>query len=182
MGGGPRQEGGQPQWVWAMCMDGAVLHEHLGVSHESLGLGSPRAGIRRCSPVGREGGGSTYHGSDTALTPGGLRSERGQSSPAQSCDLFPILLDSVSSGTKGLPGGSEGKKKFPGVSQITSISPTILLSSHQRGRALLQCFTQAPCTFSPGAGGGRRCHHPTSQMRKPRHREVSDLPNIRPLL
>ena len=33
---------------------------------------------------------------------GELPSETGQSSPAQSRDLFPILLDSVSSGTEGL--------------------------------------------------------------------------------
>ena len=66
-------------WVWA----------HPGLVSED-------------APVGWEGGGSTHHGSDTALTPAGLQSETGQSLPAQSCDLFPILLDSVSSGTKGL--------------------------------------------------------------------------------
>ena len=53
-------------------------------------------------------------------------------------------------------------------------------SHHIWGRALLQSFTQAPC--SPNLGVGGHHHHPTSQMRKPRHREVSDLPDIRLLL
>ena len=55
-----------------------------------------------------------------------------------------------------------------------SINPTIPLSSHRWGRALLQCFTQAPCCPNLRLGGGRH-HHPTSQMRKARRREVSDL-------
>ena len=54
-----------------------------------------------------------------------------------------------------------------------SINPTVLLSSHRWGRALLQGFTQAPC--SPNLMLGGRHHHPTSQMRKARRREVSDL-------
>lgn len=57
-----------------------------------------------------------------------------------------------------------------------SIDPTILLSSHQWGRVLLQSFqsfTQAPC--SPKLGLGEHHHHPTSQMRKARRREVSYL-------
>ena len=109
----------------------------------------------------------------------GLPSETRQSSLAQSCDLFPILLDSVSSRTEGLTlpvcpvVQREGQRKFPGLRQVMSINPAILLSSHLWGWVLLQSFTQAPC--SPNLGVGGHHHHPTSQMRKARRREVSDV-------
>ena len=100
-GGRGRREG-SPRGSGPCAWMGPFSTSIWGSPHEPLGLGSPRAGIRGHSPVGWEGGGSTHNRSDNALTPGGLRSETGQSSPAQSCDLFPILLDSVSLGTKGL--------------------------------------------------------------------------------
>lgn len=75
--------------IWGSCMNPWVwVHPGL-VSEKMLPSG-----------VGGEGK-HLPPGSRPALTPGGLRSERGPGSPAQSCGLFPILLDSVSSGDQG---------------------------------------------------------------------------------